>query len=152
MLLTRVKFNTTDATTGATVMLQPAQNTIVVQVLYALHDPIETEHALALAAAAGGVEEHVESFDSDRDFVVVLLCRCMCSFLRVKCEQLSLQHCLQPMVTGTRVCPGLPAAPGVFLPEHVSRVSGSPGVLAPVFLNRYRTCTIVVSAGGPRRN
>jgi hypothetical protein len=99
MLLTRVKVNTTDATTGATVMLQPAQNTIVVQVLYALHDPIETEHALALAAAAGGVEEHVESFDSDRDFVVVLLCRCMCSFLRVKCarkcEQLSLQHCLQ---------------------------------------------------------
>jgi hypothetical protein len=88
MLLTRVKVNTTDATTGATVMLQPAQNTIVVQVLYALHDPIETEHALALAAAAGGVEEHVESFDSDRDFVVVLLCRCMCSFLRVKCEQL----------------------------------------------------------------
>jgi hypothetical protein len=29
MLLTRVKVNTTDATTGATVMLQPAQNTIV---------------------------------------------------------------------------------------------------------------------------
>ena len=78
MLLTRVKVNTTDATTGATVMLQPAQNTIVVQVLYALHDPIETEHALALAAAAGGVEEHVESFDSHRDFVVVLLCRSVC--------------------------------------------------------------------------
>ena len=45
-----VNVNTTDATTGATALLLPAQNT------HTLHDPIRNpEHARA--RAAGGVED-----------------------------------------------------------------------------------------------
>ena len=112
-------------------MLQPAQNTIV-------HLTRPLRHGARARAAAGGVED-VESFDSDREFVVVL-CRCMCSFLRVKSEQLSLQPCLQPMVTGTRVCPSCPRCLRVFLPEQerctctcITRRVTRPA--PPVFLN-----------------